>query len=95
MSSFSNETNPLLARSRRNRGVFISLAAALGLLAAGTLAVSAQTTSQPQAPQAEQNVQIANAEMRTGETGQTSQPRRQVRVIPLFNQPVNPTGFQK
>ena len=94
MFSFSNDTNPLLARSRRNRGLLISLAAGLGLLAAGTLAVSAQTSNQKER-QTEQNVQVVNAELRTGETGQASQPRRQVRVIPLFNQPVNPTGLQK
>lgn len=88
----NDDFNPLLARRNRSRGIVISALAAFGLLAAGTLAVSA-AQSQGQSPQKPQAVAAAQAsEIRTASAEQGAQPRRQVRVIPLFNTPGNQTG---
>lgn len=91
---FATQHNPLLARSRRNRGLAVSLFAGLAALAAGTFAVSAKTTPAPQSQQGsqQQNVQIASSELRGAETSVQPERRRQVRVIPLFNTPADQTG---
>ena len=86
-----NQTNPLLARSNRARGNALSALAIIGILAAGTYAVSAQTPVQQQGPQLAAT-SSALGELRAAINEPASQPRRQVRVIPLFNTPGNQTG---
>ena len=91
----NDQYNPLLARSRRNRGLIVSLTAGLGILAAGTIAVSAKTSQQfspTQVAQVEPQTQSDLRGSQNPQTAQVGEQRRQVRVIPLFNTPVNPTG---
>jgi len=89
---YTNEDfNPLLARRSRSRGLIVATLAVLGILAAGTIAVSASQSQSKSQPQSE-TVTVAQNEIRTASAEQGSQTRRQVRVIPLFNTPGNQTG---
>ncbi len=87
----NEDFNPLLARRSRSRGLLVSAIAVIGILAAGTIAVSA-SQSQGQSQQKPQTVAAAQTEIRTASAEQGTQTRRQVRVIPLFNTPGNQTG---
>ncbi len=90
-----SQKHSTITHSNNAKGMIFSAAAIAAILGAGTLAVSAQTPSKQQG----QQIVLASAQSPFGELrmsiNETSaQPRRQVRVIPLFNTPVNPTGFE-
>ena len=91
----SNQTNRLQNRNKSAKGIIISMAATIAILAAGTFAVSAQTPAKQQDRAIEQSAnQPAATELRGTTAEQPATTRRQVRVIPLFNTPSNPTGFE-
>lgn len=92
---FNTSDNPLLARqqNRRFRGIALSATAALALLAAGTFAVSAKTTAQSQPAAQTASVQSELRLAKAEPEAKSAAPRRQVRVIPLFNTPADQTGF--
>ncbi len=90
----TRQTHPLLARKNRAMAIAGTSAAIACLLAAGTLAVSAQTSTQPRGQQmAAAAMPAAISPLPAAATATAPQSRRQVRVIPIFNTPPNQTGF--
>ena len=89
----NDEFNPIRARHNRirARGKIVSILAVMGILAAGTIAVSAAQGQKAEQPKAEPVAVAQATEIRTASAEQPQQ-RRNVRVIPLFNTPANPTG---
>ena len=82
---------PLKTGRNSGRSLIVLAAAAAAVLAAGTLATSAQTPSRPQGQQVAQATQV-QGELRSTTQEPATEQRRQVRVIPLFNTPGNQTG---
>ncbi len=93
---FSTSDNPLLARqqNRRLRGIALC-AASLALLAAGTFAVSAKNGAESQPVAENAGMQLALKLAKAEPEAKAAAPRRQVRIIPLFNTPADPTGFSR
>lgn len=88
------EYNPLLARRRRKPALTLCLLAGLGLAATGAFAVGSQTPAAPHVQAQIASNAPAQAPGAGAKSGAETAPQcRQVRVIPLFNSPANPTGL--